>query len=137
MAPGVAGQGATPTAPGAVFTPGSLGIGGNGGSSAVCAGSGGGGGGGAYGGGGAGNGGGGNDAGGGGGGGSSAFSTGTSTTAAGVDATGVPSVTFTYAGNGNPASPTNPAGNTRQRKCKKKKHRSASVAKKKCKKKKH
>jgi hypothetical protein len=39
---------------------------------------------------------------------------------------------------GNPTSPTNPAGKTRKRKCKKKQKRSAEVAKKKkCKKKKH
>jgi hypothetical protein len=39
---------------------------------------------------------------------------------------------------GNPISPTNPAGNTRKRKCKKKQKRSAEIAKKKsCKKKRH
>jgi len=39
---------------------------------------------------------------------------------------------------GNPTSPTNPAGNTRKRKCKKKQKRSAEIAKKKsCKKKRH
>ena len=39
---------------------------------------------------------------------------------------------------GNPASPINPAGNIRKRKCKKKQKRSAEVAKKKkCKKKKN
>jgi hypothetical protein len=37
---------------------------------------------------------------------------------------------------GNPNSPTNPAGKTRKRKCKKKQKRSAEVAKKRCKKKK-
>jgi hypothetical protein len=44
-------------------------------------------------------------------------------------------ITETACPPGNPNSPTNPAGKTRKRKCKKKQKRSAEVAKKKCKKK--
>jgi hypothetical protein len=127
---GTGGAGATSGAPGGN---GSQGQGGTGGSSAtgVCGGGGGGGGGGAYGGGGAANGSGGGNGGGGGGGGSSAFAAGTSLTSVGLDATGVPSVAFTYTG------PSTSGQGTTPKKCKKKKHRSAEIAKKKCKKKHH
>jgi hypothetical protein len=132
-APGAGGAGATPQVPGGN---GSLFYGGNGLSAnmGTCGGGGGGGGAGLFGGGGAANGSGGGNAGGGGGGGSSGFGAGAFNIS--VDPTlADSSVTFTYAGGGNPATATNPSGNTRKRKCKRTKHRSAESAKKKrCKK---